>query len=79
MNDFLPDDVIVGDHQLEGGDRNRKCNDCRICCSGFCSGLKDVLTFLLSHIGLMSIVVAYCLLGGLVFEKIEKENELKVR
>ena len=38
-----------------------------------------VLKFLASHIGLTSMVVAYCILGGIVFEKSEFDFETTVK
>ncbi|XP_040579567.1 potassium channel subfamily K member 18 [Lepeophtheirus salmonis] len=49
-----------------------KCSDCF-------RFLRQTTSFLLSHIGLFSLVVGYCLLGGLIFEELEKENELMVK
>lgn len=65
--------------EAEGAnDGNRCLHDCAECCSSFCRGLKSCLSFLVSHMGLMTIVVGYCLAGAVIFEKIEKENELQV-
>jgi len=44
-----------------------------------CSSLVKVASFLLSHIGLLSLVVGYCIMGAFVFEKLEKENELQTK
>ena len=38
---------------------------------------KQFIAFLFSHIGLCSLVVAYCILGGFIFQKLEGANELK--
>ncbi len=32
-----------------------------------------------SHIGLLSLVVGYCIMGAFIFEELEKENELMVK
>ncbi|XP_076434765.1 uncharacterized protein LOC143274740 [Babylonia areolata] len=42
-------------------------------------GIKRTLTFLLSHVGLTSVVVGYVILGGVLFMKIEKPNEMNQR
>ena len=39
---------------------------------------KQAVTFLFSHIGLLALVSGYCILGGLTFEHLERENELQV-
>nr|CAD7423092.1 unnamed protein product [Timema monikensis] len=36
-------------------------------------------TCLFSHVALVSLVVAYCLLGAITFHNLESENELKVK
>ena len=41
--------------------------------------LKRTLTFLLSHVGLTSVVVGYVMFGGILFMAIEKPYELKQR
>ncbi|KRT86328.1 hypothetical protein AMK59_2047 [Oryctes borbonicus] len=49
----------------------------------FCSRLLKyswkTISCLFSHITLVSMVVSYCILGALTFEKLEKENEIKVK
>ncbi|KAL8588121.1 hypothetical protein ACOMHN_059495 [Nucella lapillus] len=41
--------------------------------------IKRTLTFLLSHVGLTSVVVGYVILGGVLFMEIEKSNEMNQR
>lgn len=41
--------------------------------------LRNIGTFLVSHIGLVSLVVGYCIMGAFVFEALEAENERKVK
>lgn len=40
---------------------------------------KQVTAFLFSHIGLAGMVVAYSILGGFLFQAIEKSNELELK
>ena len=48
-------------------------------CSKCLKFIRQVLSFLLSHIGLLSLVVGYCIMGAFIFEELEKENELQVK
>jgi len=41
--------------------------------------IRRFFTFLFSHVGLLSMVVGYCILGGFTFEHLEKDNELQVK
>ena len=41
--------------------------------------IRRFFTFIFSHVGLLSLVVGYCILGGITFEHLEKENELQVK
>lgn len=41
--------------------------------------VKRTLTFLLSHVGLTSLVVGYVILGGLIFMSLEAQEEIKQR
>jgi hypothetical protein len=34
---------------------------------------------LLSHIGLLSLVVGYCIMGAFIFQEVEKYNELETK
>ena len=43
------------------------------------TALRKAVTFLFSHIGLLALVSGYCIVGGLTFEHLEKENELSVK
>jgi len=47
---------------------------CEVCISG----CKQVTTFTLSHIGLLTLVVCYCMAGAAIFESLEAENEIMV-
>ena len=48
-------------------------------CAKCCRFFRKVISFLLSHIGLLSLVVGYCIMGAFVFEILERENELMVK
>jgi hypothetical protein len=48
-------------------------------CARGCRVFRKVISFLLSHIGLLSLVVGYCIMGGFVFKELERENELMVK
>lgn len=70
------------DHEEEEEDGSinpDRCERIGECCTSFGRGMRKVISFLLSHLGLMTIVVAYCLIGGVVFERIEKDHEIKVK
>ena len=45
-------------------------------CLGF---FRSVFGFLFSHIGLLSLVVGYSILGAFIFEELERENELETK
>ena len=48
-------------------------------CSQCCKFVRKVMSFLLSHIGLLSLVVGYCIMGAFIFEQLENKNELEVK
>jgi len=48
-------------------------------CGTICRFLRQVVSFLLSHIGLLSLVVGYCIMGAFVFEELERDHELMVK
>ena len=48
-------------------------------CSRCLKFIRQVLSFLLSHIGLLSMVVGYCIMGAFIFEELERHNELEVK
>ena len=50
-------------------------NKCRVCLSG----CKQVTTFVLSHVGLVTLVVGYCLIGAVIFESLEAGHEKTVK
>ncbi|CAL4072263.1 unnamed protein product [Meganyctiphanes norvegica] len=41
--------------------------------------VKAILKFLVSHIGLVSLVIGYTIIGGFTFEHLEAEHELEVK
>jgi len=41
--------------------------------------LRNIATFLVSHIGLVSLVVGYCIAGAFTFEALEADNEKKIK
>lgn len=43
------------------------------------SYLKSIVKFLLSHIGLVSLVVGYTIIGAITFQNLESENEKAVK
>ncbi|TRY79305.1 hypothetical protein TCAL_02008 [Tigriopus californicus] len=54
-------------------------NSCRLCCNVFCAKLKAFISFTISHLGLIALMCGYCVLGGLIFEKLERDNEIMVK
>ena len=56
----------------EDAEEKTKCQKCTICC-------RKTTTFLLSHVGLISLVISYCVLGALMFESLESRHELDVK
>ena len=40
---------------------------------------RSVTSFLLSHIGLLSLVVGYCIMGAFIFQELESSNELETK
>lgn len=44
---------------------------------GYC--MKNFIKFLLSHIGLVSLVIGYTIMGAFTFERLEAEEELKIK
>jgi hypothetical protein len=47
---------------------------CQVCLTG----CKHVTTFILSHVGLVTLVVGYCLVGAVTFEALEVDHEIEV-
>ncbi|CAL8142730.1 unnamed protein product [Orchesella dallaii] len=48
---------------------------CQYCITGF----KQFITFLLSHVGLLTLVVGYCLIGAVTFKALEADHEKEVK
>jgi len=40
---------------------------------------RSVTSFLLSHIGLLSLVVGYCIMGAFIFQELERGNEVETK
>jgi hypothetical protein len=66
-----PMNILELELETEEEERTR----CRKCLAG----VRTVTTFLLSHVGLISLVIAYCVLGAFTFERLERQHELDVR
>ena len=67
------DPVNILDLDMEEDEEERtKCKKCL-------AGCRSVTTFFLSHVGLISLVIAYCVMGAFTFESLEKQHELDVR
>lgn len=56
-----------------------------ICCQKYGCNLyrawevfRKLVKFIFTHLGLLNIVVAYCILGGVLFEYLEHDHEIKV-
>ena len=41
--------------------------------------LKNIIKFLISHIGLVSLVIGYTIVGAITFERLEAEHERDVK
>ncbi len=48
-------------------------------CAPVAGFLRSLCGFLLSHVGLLTLVVGYCMAGAFIFEKLESENEREVK
>jgi len=48
-------------------------------CSACLKVTRSVTSFLLSHIGLLSLVVGYCIMGAFIFQEVEKYNEIETK
>ena len=53
-------------------DQPSKCHSCL-------KVTKSVTSFLLSHIGLLSLVVGYCIMGAFIFQELERANEIETK
>lgn len=71
-NKAFQQDVSVADENIPLKEQKKCANKCvKIC--------KRFLTFLFSSLGLCSAVVAYSILGGFIFQKLEAPNEIQKR
>ena len=71
------------DIDVEDDDDEMEFNSFLKCCQKFNSNqflenIKRGLSWVLTNIGLICVVVCYCLLGALTFRYVEQENELEV-
>ncbi|CAL8142742.1 unnamed protein product [Orchesella dallaii] len=66
------EDDDVNDEEDEEASEKGKCARCMSAC-------KSVTTFLLSHVGLISLVVGYCIMGAFTFEALESSHEIQVK
>ena len=41
--------------------------------------IRSVTSFLLSHIGLLSLMVGYCIMGAFIFQELERANEIETK
>ena len=83
---FLAQKWISDEELMDYEENPRKC-----CCScfwrcmecwdesKFLRKVRKFFTFFFTHAGLILLVTCYCLLGGVIFELIEAQNEIKVR
>ena len=55
-----------------GAEQQTKCGSCM-------KVTRSVTSFLLSHIGLLSLVVGYCIGGAFIFQELESTNELETK
>jgi hypothetical protein len=77
-NNFLFDTNFIADplteyHHMNSNHHNEKCCT-KHCCLNLC---KKFITFLISRIGLMIAMIGYVLAGGLIFEALESDNEMR--
>ncbi|OXA61741.1 Uncoordinated protein 58 [Folsomia candida] len=57
----------------EDEDEPEEKTKCQVCIEG----CKHVTAFILSHVGLLSLVVGYCVIGAFTFEALEARNEIQ--
>ena len=62
----------VASYSAGSADPPTKCHSCL-------KVTRSVTSFLLSHIGLLSLVVGYCIMGAFIFQEVEKYNELETK
>ncbi|KAL4238354.1 hypothetical protein ACF0H5_003066 [Mactra antiquata] len=69
-------------HQCDGAEERNETEsetDCQQCYRKFIKGVKIIITFLFSHVGLTCVVVGYAILGGFWFSSIELPEERQTR
>lgn len=71
----ISDDVFFNDDSDVDSDyngkRNKKCCTKHNCCNCF----RKFITFMVSRVGLLILMVGYVCAGGLIFQELEAENE----
>ncbi|CAG7732610.1 unnamed protein product [Allacma fusca] len=60
---------------LDLGDEDEEATRCSSCMSA----CRQLTTFFLSHVGLISLVVGYCIIGAFTFEALEYRHELEMK
>ena len=55
-----------------GAEQTTRCGSCM-------KVTRSVTSFLLSHIGLLSLVVGYCIGGAFIFQELERANEIETK
>ena len=70
-------DIDVEDEEVEFNSFLKCCQ--KFNSNQFLENIKRGLSWVLTNIGLICVVVCYCLLGALTFRYVEQENELEVR
>ena len=69
-------DIDVEDEEVEFNSFLKCCQ--KFNSNQFLENIKRGLSWVLTNIGLICVVVCYCLLGALTFRYVEQENELEV-
>ena len=78
-------DLSNPDDDLEGGRSKCQCCQCWIACyqcwnsSIFLKRFKKCFTFVFTNVGLILVVICYCLFGAVLFEVLEAKNEIEVK
>ena len=81
----MEDDIETTTNYDENEENHPKCCQCLWQCSecwnqSIClKRLKKFFTFLFTNLGLIILVICYCLFGAVLFEVLEWENEIEVK
>ena len=68
----MPSVASYSGGSASAADQPSKCHSCL-------KVTKSVTSFLLSHIGLLSLVVGYCIMGAFIFQELERANEIETK